>query len=272
MESIIMLLESIKKSTFRPWNISDMYAWWSADVLSSMAQTSNGTTAVSANNDPVAYWSDLLNGYPLIQTTNNNRPVYITNGINSLPSLSFDGTNDNLNATSGAVCDAVRNTGGFTAIVVANLTTSAAGVSVSFLSRNGSNAQSRFNLTANFNTNGFFLGGRRQETDAIGNVAGLNNSFTPGVTCIAAGVADYANSDGYLYVNGALNATNTSWLTNGLTTDSASAAVSVGGLPDGATQQLNGKIAQVLWFKRALSAREILFASKWLGNIYGVNI
>lgn len=265
-----MLTLSKTASTFRPWHIPNLVAWWSADVPSSMAQASNGTTAVGANNDPVAYWADLLNGYALTQTTNNNRPLYLTSGINSRPALSFDGVNDNVNATSGAVCDAVRNTGGFTAIVVVNLTTSAAGVSVSFLSRNGSNAQSRFNLTANFNTNGFFLGGRRQETDTVANVQGPNGTFTSGVTCISAGVADYANSDGYLYVNGALNATNTSWLTNGLTPDSASAAVSVGGLPDGATQQLQGRIAQVLWYKRALSADEVAYVSRWLGRPYGV--
>jgi hypothetical protein len=239
-----------------------------------MSQASNGTTAVGANNDPVGYWKDLLNGYPLTQTTNNNRPLYLTSGINSRPALSFDGTNDNLNATSGAVLDAVRNTGGFTAFVACRLGGPTNNVSATFLSRNGSAAQSRINIGSNGSGNGnsFFLGGRRLEADSVTNATSTSGAATPNTTFVLAAVADYSNSDGYLYINGALNATNTDWLTAGTTPDSASAAVSVGGLPDGATQQFLGQIAQVLWYKRALSASEVLFVSRWLGRIYGVTV
>ena len=259
------------RAGFRPWQIASLTAWWSADVASSMAQASNGTTAVSANNDPVGYWKDLLNGYPLTQSTNNNRPLYQTTGINSRPALSFDGTNDNLNATSGAVCDAVRNTGGFTAFVVARPVTTTILTSLTFLSRNGSAAQSRINVTLNPGVNQATLGGRRLESDSATNAL-ANSAYVYGNNYVFCAVADYANSDGYVYANGSLLVTNTSWLTDGTTPDSASAAVSVGGLPDGATQQYLGQIAQVLWYKRALSASEVLFVSRWLGRIYGVSV
>jgi len=260
-------------TTFRPWQIANLTAWWSADVASSMAQASDGTTAVASNNDPVGYWKDLLNGYPLTQTTNNNRPLYQTSGINSRPALSFDATNDNLNATSGAVCDAVRNTGGFTAIVALRLANPSSIVSYSFLSRNASSGQSRINMTVQISAgaSAWLLGGRRQEADSANNVTSTTGA-SANTTYIMAGVADYSNSDGYLYLNGVLNSTNTSWLTDGLTPDSASAAVSVGGLADGVTQQFGGSIAQVLWYKRALSASEVLFVSRWLGRIYGVSV
>ena len=263
----------VARAGFRPWQIPNLTAWWSADVPSSMAQASNGTTAVGANNDPVAYWKDLLNGYPLTQTTNNNRPLYQTSGINSRPALSFDGTNDNLNATSGAVCDAVRNTGGFTSLVVARPATADPAVSMTFLSRNGSTAQSRVNLTLNraAGFNQLVLGGRRLESDSVTNTS-VNSAYVYGNNYVFCAVADYANSDGYVYANGSLLATNNSWLTDGTTPDSASAAVSVGGLPDGATQQFLGQIAQVLWYKRALSATEVLSVSRWLGRIYGVTV
>lgn len=262
------------RAAFRPWHIANLTAWWSADVPSSMAQVSNGTTAVGANNDPVGYWADLLNGYPLTQTTNNNRPLYLTSGINSRPALSFDGTNDNLNATSGAVCDAVRNTGGFTAVAAIRLGSPTQIVSYSYLSRNGSAGQSRINLTFNGTTGSkaWVLGGRRQEADSAVNVTAANDGGANNTTYIMAGVADYTNSDGYLYRNGELHASNTSWLTGGTTPDSASAAVAVGGLSDGVTQQFLGQIAQVLWYKRALSASEVLFVSRWLGRIYGVAV
>lgn len=258
------------RPAFRPWHIANLTAWWSADVPSSMAQSSNGTTAVGANNDPVAYWKDLLNGYPLTQTTNNNRPLYVTSGINSRPALSFDGTNDNLNATSGAVCDAVRNTGGFTAISIFRGVATSGNVSTSFLSRNGSSSQSRINCGVNWSTGGFFLGGRRQETDGVANVNGAGSTAVGNSTYVFACVADYTNSDGYIYLNGSLHASSTSWLTDGSTPDSASAAVSLGGLPDGATQQFSGQIAQVLWYRRALSASEVAYVSRWLGRPYGV--
>lgn len=45
-----------------------------------------------------------------------------------------------------------------------------------------------------------------------------------------------------------------------------------GGSSDGVTQQFAGQIAQVLWYRRALSATEVLFVSRWLGRLYGVTV
>ena len=85
---------------FSPKNLSGLAGWWDASVTSSLFQASNGTTAVAATDDPVAYWGDLSgNGRNLTQTTNNNRPFYKPGTINGKPTLSFDGSNDTLGAS-----------------------------------------------------------------------------------------------------------------------------------------------------------------------------
>lgn len=62
--------------------------WLKADALS------------LANNDPVSSWTDSSgNGYDLTNTST-ARPTYLTNQINALPAVSFDGTNDFLRNSS----------------------------------------------------------------------------------------------------------------------------------------------------------------------------
>lgn len=60
-------------------------------------QNSNGTTAASANNDPVGYWTDQHGIIHIIQATAGSRPLLQT----ALPSVKFDGTDDYL-AFAGA--------------------------------------------------------------------------------------------------------------------------------------------------------------------------
>lgn len=85
---------------FTPKSIANLTGWWNASVTSSLFQVSNGTSAVTATDDPVAYWGDLSgNGRHLTQSTNNNRPLYKPGTLNGRPSLSFDGANDTLGAS-----------------------------------------------------------------------------------------------------------------------------------------------------------------------------
>lgn len=62
---------------FGPRSITSLAAWYDASDASSLFQNSNGTTAVSALNDPVGRWSDKSgNSRHLLQTTNSYRPLY----------------------------------------------------------------------------------------------------------------------------------------------------------------------------------------------------
>ncbi len=60
------------------------------------------------NNDPVSSWADISgNNNDAVQATSINQPIYLTNQVNALPAINFDGTNDfldfNTNITSGDI-------------------------------------------------------------------------------------------------------------------------------------------------------------------------
>lgn len=64
-------------TAFDPRSIATLAAWYDASDASSLFQNGNGTTAVSALNDPVGRWSDKSgNGLHLTQSTNSQRPLY----------------------------------------------------------------------------------------------------------------------------------------------------------------------------------------------------
>jgi hypothetical protein len=88
---------------FDPRRITGLQGWWDAADLSSMAQNSDGTTAVTSTNDPVGFWRDKSgNGRHAKQTTNNNRPQVQIADMNGRPGLNFDGSNDHYICDSGA--------------------------------------------------------------------------------------------------------------------------------------------------------------------------
>lgn len=92
--------ESDEPPPFAPTDIAGLLLWLKADSL------------VLSDADPVVTWADSSgNGNDVTQGTANLRPTYRTNGINGLPVVRFDGTNDFL--TTGAFFDA----GGFAASV-----------------------------------------------------------------------------------------------------------------------------------------------------------
>lgn len=80
-----------------PSLMSGLELWFDAADLSTL--TFDGAS--------VAAWRSKVNGFFATQTTANNRPAYTASGLNSRPSLLFDGTNDALNTD----CNSSRITG-----------------------------------------------------------------------------------------------------------------------------------------------------------------
>lgn len=86
-----------------PRRIAGLEMWFDAADLSTMAQNSNGTTAVTATSDPVGFWRDKSGkGRHAKQTTNNNRPQVQLADKNGRPGLNFDGNDDYFACDSGA--------------------------------------------------------------------------------------------------------------------------------------------------------------------------
>lgn len=78
-------------AAWTPASVAGAFAWWDAAVGVTVA------TGVSA-------WVDSIGGYTLAQGTGANQPTYSAAdaNMNSLPSLTFDGSNDVLVCTSAA--------------------------------------------------------------------------------------------------------------------------------------------------------------------------
>jgi len=122
---------------FDPRRIAGLQGWWDAADLSSMAQNSDGTTAVTSTSDPVGFWRDKSgNLRHAKQTTNNNRPQVQIADKNGRAGLNFDGSNDYYDCDSGAafaaayVTAVVRRTGSpadFSAVYFHRQSGSAAG-------------------------------------------------------------------------------------------------------------------------------------------------
>lgn len=95
-----------RASGFNPKTISGLQAWYDASDTTTLYQNSNGTTAVSATDDPVGYWGDKSgNGRNLTQTTNNNRPLFKPASRNGKGDMLFDGTDDLLTVTTASRLD-----------------------------------------------------------------------------------------------------------------------------------------------------------------------
>lgn len=103
---------------FDPRRIAGLEMWFDAADLSSMAQNSDGSTAVTATDDPVGFWRDKSGkARHAKQTINNNRPFLKLADKNGRPGLNFDGSDDYFACDSGAAFAAmiaiavVRRTG-----------------------------------------------------------------------------------------------------------------------------------------------------------------
>lgn len=100
-----------------PISTTDMALWLRSDT--NLYQSSGGTTAVTADNDPVGYVGDVRNNgvYAYQSINTSKRPLYKTGILNGYPALRFDGANDSLLVPNIAL-DAF-----FTLFVVARTTT-----------------------------------------------------------------------------------------------------------------------------------------------------
>lgn len=106
-------------SAFSPASLSALVLWLDAG-LSPLFQNSNGTTAASADADPVGYWGDLSGvGNHVIQATAGKRPTVKLAIQNSLPVLRWDGVDDTLAKASTTLPSAA----GLTVCAVVKITT-----------------------------------------------------------------------------------------------------------------------------------------------------
>lgn len=257
---------------FNPRSIAGLGMWLDATDTTTLSQTSDGSTPVTTNSDPVAYWKDKITGVSLIQTIDANRPLWMADGIGGRPGLDFDGSNDVLSATSGSLMGLFRNVGGATVISVHQIKTTANALAFTFFSSTGASATAGRLAQAKDNTNGtrYNIGSRRLDNQVAVGVTGTSGLLT---TNPAISTALWQLSDAKVShrINGLADFTDSTFHDAGNTSDTNSQQISIGGVV-GASVFLNAVLCEILAWPRVLSASEVANAERYLSNKYKITI
>ena len=244
----------------------NLQAWHAADygtftdTLLATPTTLNGDVVGSWYNKAATAW------HP-IQATEARKPTWRTNVVNGLPIMRFDGSNDRL-AFPSAAFGMLNNIGGFTVYAVSASAASHAGY-IFFGSENSGSARSTLQYATTSRIATF-----DRRLDGVGGqtLSGTNNEAPNATFKVFSTVVDYTNSDAFLYVNGALSTTSTSFLTDGSTSATNSTVINYGATGSGATP-LNGDIAEILVYNVAHTAAATRSAiHSYLGAKYGITV
>jgi len=244
---------------FNPKGIANLGLWLDASEDSSL--TFNGNT--------VSEWRDLSgNGRHMEQGTAVAQPDATTRTQNGRRVLDFQSGQFMLG--NAASLNVLRDKPGGTGFVVGKLDGTASQQVFFLATISGSNALARYLVDNDPASNTWRVGGRRLNSDSFDSVA-LNGSVDTNSNVLT-GVLDYANSDAFLYENGSLLGSNTSFQTDGNTFDTDSDAVAIGASPAGTSAFLNGFIGEIILYQRALSATERQRVERYLGVKWGITV
>jgi hypothetical protein len=190
---------------------SGVYIWGAQLSQSSWLQgyQATTTTAVSRRN--------------ATQTTAASQPAIVRSGVieldNGKPALYFSGSNSLVPQGSN---DIFRNVGFANMYAVANAFGAAASKVIYFFSTASTTSRTLLWSTSG----GFAAGGRRLDADTFASAA--DNNYTSSKQLILSGLLNYATSDAYLYKLGLLVAQNTSFQTDGNTSDTSAQGSMIG--------------------------------------------
>lgn len=212
--------------------------------------------------DPMNSWRDMSgHGYDGGQSNASLKPTYQTNQVNSLPAVDFHG--DAMGFTTSGVAPALNNATGASifGVWISDDDTPTASQQVFFMSPgSGLTTFSRLSLEKNeaddpVNPNHSESHVRRADADTTAIVSGsLMTSMAKFV--VTDSIVDLSTDTIRLYWNGGLDATGvTTSGTNFSATDSARVVVGSDN-PSGAGKNLHGKIAEVIFYNRAVTPTE----------------
>lgn len=251
------LLRPKASGSFLPSQVSDLAGWW--DMTQASSYTLNGAG--------ISEWRDRVSGLVASQGTAGAQPQLVT--VDGWVNVaSSEGADNRFLALQTTALDLARNTAGATCFVVHRPTTVGSSRAMCGWSR-GDNADSaRFSVGIGITTGNFEAGGRRLDADSFASAAG----GTPVVNTkyVQTGVVDYTNTDAFVYANGALMGSNTSFQTTGSSSDTRSAGGNFFRLS--ASQPYRGAIAEIIVYRRALSEAERKAVEAYLGRKWGITV
>lgn len=266
------LLRPRASGVFTPRSIANLQLWLDASDVSGMRQLSDGTTAVTADADPVGYWPDKSgNGYHATQSTTNNRPSYRTGVRNGRSTLRWDGTNDSyrvasipLDATISVFVVAQFNVAGSAGDATGNLCI-------------------EHSATSNFNSGMAFLGSSSGASQIHRTVAPVFRWVPTGVAAwfgTAWAVAELRIAPGSaiddiftVRKNGGIVANNGAILGTGAVTSNRSVTADLFvGSRNQATILSNGDYAEILIYNRPLTDAEHTAVRRYLAGKWGITV
>jgi hypothetical protein len=239
--------------------------WYDPSDLTTLFQAVGGTGAVASDADPVGYIEDKSgNSHEATRTGDDTRrALYKTSG--GLHWLEFDGTDDNYDCLTAV--GTFKNIGYVTIIAGVLPTDTAATKTLFFASTNGNNGSSRINVRSS-GTELYTIGGRRLDGDSgsFTDSAGALSTATPQVITAQ---FKYASSDLIGRVDGVQVISNTSFQTDGVTTNLDSLAVRFGSLGND-NEDWAGRCYGLIVVVADLSAQEISDAEAWMADKCGI--
>jgi hypothetical protein len=241
---------------FTPAKIPNLVLWFDASRITGLNDT-----------DPVAQWDDVsgLSNHAT-QATASKKPAYRTAQVNGRPAVSFDGTDDFLSISTLSL---FKGIGVCTIYVVTATGAITASKRIFNASVNGSTVNSRILVGRGRGsvTNTVGALGRRLDADTNAEVNSAINAFANDAWTIQTAVFDYDNSDLFVYLNGALVTSTTSFQTEGLISNTDSAATVIGANAGGAAEFYPGKIAELI---AAVDKTARVKTEKYLSAKYGI--
>lgn len=183
----------------------------------------------------------------------------------NIQAYTFDGST----LTNLTKLNMFRNVGGASVFAVVKYSGGASS-QAAFFASNNTTANPRTYLYQRFSGTNvkYTIAGRRLDADlfqALQSVAESTNIFV-----LHTGVIDYSNSNAFVYLNGSINNSTTSFQTDGLTsnTDSSVIQISNAAIPN----YMNGDIAEIIVFNRALTTAEIANVHEYLSRKWGITL
>lgn len=205
-------------------------------------------------------WRDLVSpgtqGMGRGSTNYSKRPSITASGVNGRRTLTFNGTTQNLRGYNSRWTDVFKDQPTGWNLAVFRRTATDVSAVARIVMYHPTPALTRLSLGAGLaaTANRMSMAARQLDGGAAGTLSSTQNSSTSWV--ILLGIMDWANGDGFLYVNGDLDATNTALTPSGNTSNTSGVPPTIGAATGAGgegteTQHCNMELGQIT-FGRAL--------------------
>jgi len=223
-------------------------------------RTGGSATLPSSVGDPVGSLRNFgTKGGWLTAPSDAARPILRAAGL--LRYLETDSSNDVL---VGALA-ALRAVAGWTLVAGLRNTGSTAATRSPVAVLTGA-GMSRANISFTAATGLLQVLGRRTDADGSNFANGLAHA---NVDIVATGIGDYTNTDAINRANGVQEASNTSWLTAGVS-DNTGGDVTLGAVSSGGNNPFGGRIYSALVFPSVLGPSDLALAELWTAQQAGI--